>query len=114
MERFQEDDEAIRFYTGLPDYDTFLALYNFTTAAPGYQLSYKNNKAINVPRHPSYFNIRGRPTTLSDMDELFLTLQRLRRLNSLETDLHHRYDMLQRYQKFLSPVWTGFITVFSI
>ena len=86
VERFKEDDEAIRFYTGLPDYDTFLALYNFTKAALGYQLNYKNNKAINVPKHPSYVNIRGRPRTLSDMDELLLTLQRLR-LNLLETDL---------------------------
>ena len=92
MERFNEDDEAIRFYTGLPDYDTFLALYNFMKAAPGYQLNYKNNKAIHVPRHPSYVNIRDWPRTLSDMDELFLTLQRLR-LNLLETDLHHRYDI---------------------
>ena len=92
VEKFKEDDEAIRLYTGLPDYDTFLALYNFTKAAPGYQLNYKNNKAINGPKHLSYVNIRGRLGTLSDMDELFLTLQRLR-LDLLETDLHHRYDI---------------------
>ena len=32
-------DSAIRFYTGLPAYDTFIALYNFTKADSGYQLN---------------------------------------------------------------------------
>ena len=37
------------------------------------------------------------------MDELFLTLQRLR-LNLLETDLHHRYDIpVTMVSKILLP-----------
>ena len=78
-------DSDIRFYTGLPDYKTFLALYNFLKPrSTGFQLNYYNGYT-NVTKHPSYVVSRGRPRNLVEIDELFLTMNRLR-LGLLEKD----------------------------
>jgi len=70
-------DSGIRFYTGLPDYNTFAALYNFLRPRSGFQLNYYNGYT-NAPKHPSYVVSRGRPRNLNEIDELFLTMNRLR------------------------------------
>ena len=38
VRRFMASDSDMRFYTGLPDYQTFLALYNFLKPRPGFSL----------------------------------------------------------------------------
>ena len=92
IEKFNENDDAIRFYTtGLPDYQSFEALHNFVKAKSGYQLNYHNNKKDNVTKGASCSK-RGRPRALSDPDELFLTPSRMR-LNLLEEDLHYRFEV---------------------
>ena len=91
IEDFRDDDAGIKHYTGLPDYQTFVALYNFVKPREGYQLNYHNNKKQNVARKSSV-NDRGRPRTLSAKNELFLTLCRLRR-NLAEMDLHYRFGI---------------------
>ena len=88
IEKFSENDDAIRFYTGLPDYQSFEALHNFVKAKSGYQLNYYNNKKDNVTKGASYSK-RARPRALSC---LFLTPSRMR-LNSLEEDLHYRFEV---------------------
>ena len=90
INRFMLSDSDIRFYTGLPDYKTFLALYNFLKPRLGFQLNY-NNGYTNVSKHPSYVVSRGRPRNLLDIDELFLTMNRLR-LGLLEKDLADRFN----------------------
>ena len=40
--RFMLSDSDIRFYTGLPDYKTFVALFNFLKPRSGFQLNYYN------------------------------------------------------------------------
>ena len=40
VRRFMASDSDIRFYTGLPDYATFMALYNFGKPKPGFRLNY--------------------------------------------------------------------------
>ena len=40
VRRFMASDSDIRFYTGLPDYATFIALYNFVKPKPGFRLNY--------------------------------------------------------------------------
>ena len=91
IEKFSENDDAIRFYTGLPDYQSFEALHNFVEAKSGYQLNYHNNKKDNVTKGTS-FSKRGRPRALSDLDELFLTLSRMR-LSLPEEDLRYRFEV---------------------
>ena len=47
IKKFSENDSAIKFYTGLPDYTSFITLFNFVKAEDGYQLNYHNNKKDN-------------------------------------------------------------------
>ena len=53
VNRFMFSDSDIRFYNGLPDYKTFVALYNFLKPWSGFQLNYYNGY-INVTKHRSY------------------------------------------------------------
>ena len=84
INRFMLSGSDIRFYTGLPNYKTFLALYNFLKPRSGFQLNYYNGYT-NVTKHLSNVVSRGRPRDLVEIDELFLTMNRLR-LGLLEKD----------------------------
>ena len=42
IEKSSENDGAIKFYTGLPIYASFITLLNFVKAEDGYQLSYES------------------------------------------------------------------------
>ena len=53
-------DSDIRFYTGLPDYATFVALYNFVKPKPGFRLNYYN-AYTNASKDLSYIVSQGRP-----------------------------------------------------
>ena len=50
IEKFSENDSAIKFYTGLPDYGSFIALFNFVKAEDAYLLNYHNNKKDYEPK----------------------------------------------------------------
>ena len=88
INRFMLSDSDIRFYTGLPDYKTLLALYNFLKPRTGFHFNYYNGYT-NVTKHPSYVVSRGRPCNLAEIDELIITMNRLR-LGLLEKDLENR------------------------
>ena len=47
------NDSDIRLYTGLPDYATFIALYNFVKPNPGFRLNYYNGHTY-ASKDPSY------------------------------------------------------------
>ena len=70
---------------------TFAALYSFLRPRSGFQLNYYNGYT-NAPKHPSYVVSRGRPRNLNEIDELFLTMNRLR-LGLLEKDLADRFNI---------------------
>ena len=44
VEEFKDDDSAIKLYTNLPDYATFIALFNFVKPKDGYSFNYHNSK----------------------------------------------------------------------
>ena len=86
VDRFKEDDSSMRFYTGFPNWSTFLAVFNYLN--PGdegeniaYWLSQSN---ISVPAEfydesegkPS--RKPGRPRNLRPIDEYFAVMCRLR------------------------------------
>ena len=103
LNRFMLSDSDIRFYTGLPDYKTFLALHNFLKPRSGFQLNYYNGYT-NVTKHPSYVVSRGRPRNLAEIDELFLTMNRLR-LGLLEKDLADRFNTDQTEVSKIFSTW---------
>ena len=73
INKYANDNNAIKFYTGLPSYESFMALYNFVKPKDRYQLNYHNCKKDNITKDATCSK-RGRPRALSDADELFLTL----------------------------------------
>ncbi|XP_028408823.1 uncharacterized protein LOC114531410 [Dendronephthya gigantea] len=101
--RFMYSDSDIRFFTGLPDYNTFLAIYNFVKPKPGFVLNYYNGYS-NKAKDPSYVNARGRQRTLEDIDELFLTLNRLK-LGLLGQDLAERFGLKQNVVSQIVCTW---------
>ena len=103
VRRFMASDSDMRFYTGLPDYQTFLALYNFLKPRPGFSLNYYNGYS-NVSKDPSYVVSRGRPRQLCAIDELFLTMTRLR-LGLLEKDLADRFFISQQEVSEIFSTW---------
>lgn len=103
INRFMLSDSDIRLYTGLPDYKTFLALYNFLKPRSGFQLNYYNGYT-NVTKHPSYVVSRGRPCNLIEIDELFLTMNRLR-LGLPEKDLADRFNADQTEVSKMFSTW---------
>ena len=94
IEKFSENDSAIKVYTGLPDYATFIALINFVKAKDGYQLNYQHQSVK-----------RATPRSLSNINELFLTLTRLC-LDVLEEDLHFRFKIPQTTVSEIFITWT--------
>ena len=96
-------DSDMRFYTGLPDYQTFISLYNFLKLRLGFSLNYYNGYS-NVSKHPSCVVSRGRPRKLCDIDELFLTMARLR-LGLLEKDLADRFNIAQQEVSEIFATW---------
>ena len=51
IEDFHHDDDGIEHYTGLPDNQTSVALFNFVKPKDGYQLNYQNNKSKMFPEN---------------------------------------------------------------
>ena len=62
-------------YTGLPDYQRFVALDNVLKPRSGFSLN--NYKIFQNLKYPKYFVCRSRARKLCEIDNLFLTLARL-------------------------------------
>ena len=103
VRRFMASDSDMTFYTGLPDYQTFISLYNFLKPRLGFSLNY-NNGYPNVSKHPSYVVSRGWLRKLCDIEELFLTMARLR-LGLLEIDLADRFNIAQQEVSEIFATW---------
>ena len=75
IDRFKGDPVDFNFYTGLPDYLTFLSFCDFLQPEKHrvYSMYYVHKTA-----HESYVNIRGRDPVLSLHNEVFLVLCRLK------------------------------------
>lgn len=89
IDRFKGNPTDFNFYTGLPDYLTFLAFCDFLQPER-HRISSIYYKA--KPVHESYTNERGREPVLSVQNQIFLVLCRLRQ-GYRELDLAHRFDI---------------------
>lgn len=103
--RFMYSASDIIFFTGLPGYDTFMAIYNFVKPKPGFQLNYYNGYTSKL-KDPSYMNNRGRRRSLLPVDKLFMTLNRLQ-LGLLEQDLAGRFNVKQNVVSQIVCTWVN-------
>ncbi|KAK2549093.1 hypothetical protein P5673_030462 [Acropora cervicornis] len=101
------NDSLVAFYTGFPNYQTMMALYDFLN--PGehgeninYWLSGKN-----VDSTPKSVK-QGRPRTLKPVDEFFLTLCRLRQ-GFAEVHLAHLFNISQPTVSRIFISWINFM-----
>ena len=91
IDRFKGNPIDFCFYTGLPDYMTFLAFCDF--------LQPERHRVSSIyyqtrPIHDSYTTMRGREPVLSVQNQVFLVLCRLRQ-GYRELDLAHRFGVSQ-------------------
>ena len=91
IDRFKGNPIDFCFYTGLPDYMTFLAFCDF--------LQPERHRISSIyyqtrPIHDSYTTMRGREPVLSVQNQVFLVLCRLRQ-GYRELDLEHRFGVSQ-------------------
>ena len=84
VEKFQNNNNAIHFYSGFPNWDIFMAVFRFLN--PGamgenitYWLSSKPNVSVDVYEEARFSeNKKGRSRLLRPIDEYFLVMCRLR------------------------------------
>lgn len=91
IEKFRNDDTAIRFYTGLESYQKFMFVYH-TLCPEAYSLKYRWSKVLH----------------LSTEDQFFLTLIKLRR-NKQDYELGLLFDISPTSVSNVFVTWVNFI-----
>lgn len=81
IDKFQNDDSSIQFYTGLPNYGHFKALVNVV-----------NSRSRGASSCPGKEETRGRRCKLSQENQIFLTLIKLR-VGCFHLHLSHIFDI---------------------
>ena len=101
LQTIVSDDAKVAFYTGFPSYAHLKACFDFLRPATSHLL-YRDSKRV---LHQSN---KGRPRSLSPMDEFFLTLVRLR-LGLLEQDIAYRFGVSQSTISRVFTSWINFM-----
>ena len=101
VRKFQGSDGDIRFFTGLPSYGVFMALFMFLQPLLGQLVYRSDSKGSTRPYKPT-------PRALEPIDEFFLVLTRLR-LGSLEQDLAERFNVSTATISRICTTWINFL-----
>ena len=99
IEQIRDDDKLISFYTGFRSYSVFLAFFNFLGPAVD-KLTYWGRKSAQRQRH--------RSTKVSPMNQLLMTLMRLR-LNLKVLDLSVRFGVSRTAVSRYVTTWICFL-----
>lgn len=105
VEKFQDSDEDIQFYTGLPRYSSFVSLLKFLEAG-------EDGKFIQRPRknssgQPSY-DSSGRKRKITAENQLFLVLIKLR-LGLFHQHLAHLFEVSTSTVSRIFSSWVDFM-----
>ena len=88
LEKFAEDDDAIRYLTGFKSYSHLLLLYNFLL--------------------PAAENLRYKPTSITPINQLFMTLIKLRQ-NKDDMCLSIDFDLTRQTVTKIITQWINFL-----
>ena len=105
INNISDDNGAVHFYTGLPDYQTFLACFDFLGPAVN-QLQYWYGSKTT----PAQSNYKGAPRALTPLNDFFLVMCRLR-LGLLEQDLAYRFQISQSTVSRICVTWINLLFV---
>ena len=100
LANIKDDDSKVLFYTGFDSYQSLQIFYEFLGPSV-HELCY-SSKASQLPTN------RGRPRTLPPIEELFVTLIRLR-LGLMEKDLAFRFEISQSTVSRIIITWINFL-----
>lgn len=104
IENIKEDDKQFKFYTGLT-YNQFLCLWQFLGVS-AFKLNYWNSTVSDPERTPG--KRRGPKRSILPMNELLLTLMRLR-LGLLNADLAYRFHVSAKHVSTIVLTWIQFL-----
>ena len=101
--KYKESDRDIAFYTGFPNWDTFILCYDMIKDSTS-GIMYCQNKQ----RSGKGENVIGRPRSLSKFEEFTLVMLRLR-LGLFEKDLAHRFGISESTVSNIFRTWMHFL-----
>ena len=108
IEDIQESRKLISLYTGLQNYSVFCWIFDNVTERAKHMHYYQGNTSLRRSIATSGQK-RGRKRKLSQANELFLTLVKLR-LNLNEDDLVHRFCIAQSGVSTILSTWIPFLS----
>ncbi|KAK2549002.1 hypothetical protein P5673_030629 [Acropora cervicornis] len=116
VDRFGDDDSSIKFYTGLPNWDTFNAVFKYLNPGnEGQNISYWVSKinvnvsaAVYEGENEEAIRKKGRPRYLRPIDEFFAVICRLRQ-GFTEEHLAHLFQVSVSTVSRIFITWINFI-----
>lgn len=111
LENIKENNNVFQFWTGLPSYGIFTALFDYLEPRAK-TLQYWKGRAsvIRRPFSTRFTTKPGRERKLSLMEELFLTLVRLR-VGLLMADLAARFGIMPSTASSIFKTWIHFLHI---
>ncbi len=103
LRRFAGSDEDIRFYTGFPNYKTFMTFYDFLLPAAS-QLNYWGSNYSENRADEKH----GPQRKMQPIDELFMVLYRMR-CDALEKDIADRFGVSVSNVSRTLNTWINFL-----
>eukprot|EP00112_Aurelia_sp_Birch-Aquarium-sp1_P002126 Seg1231.5 transcript_id=Seg1231.5/GoldUCD/mRNA.D3Y31 product="hypothetical protein" protein_id=Seg1231.5/GoldUCD/D3Y31 len=107
VHEFKNDPKLFKFYTGLPDYETFKIIYDSFGSAVKNLIYVGSDTNANKINSPAYSK-RGPKRSLSAEQEFFLVLVRLR-LGLLEEDIAYRAKISTTQYSRIWITWLDFL-----
>jgi len=104
IEKYQNRDEDIAFYTGFPDYQAMQLCYKVIEKSAR-NISYEHEKVYVDSESPRQL---GRPRVLTKFQEFTMTMMRLR-LGLFERDLAHRFNVSMQTVSRTTRAWIRFL-----
>lgn len=102
LENIKEKDDLVKFYTGFPNYDTLVIFYEEILESDAKVMKQWDGKRYS---EKNYDDVKyGRPSKLPLLEQLFLTLVRLR-LGLFEQDLAIRFGLSQSTVSRITTTW---------
>ena len=112
MERFKENDSALNFHSGFPNWNAFMAVFRYLNPGPsGENIKYwlsKQSASLDIQEKGGNESKRGRNRTLKPLDEYFLVMCRIRH-GFREEHLGHLFQISTSTVSRIFITWINFM-----
>ena len=112
IDRFKENDSALNFYTGFPNWNAFMAVFRYLNPGPsGENIKYwlsQQAASLDIQEKGGNESKRGRNRTLKPLDEYFLVMCRIRQ-GFREEHLGHLFQISTSTVSRIFITWINFM-----